>query len=397
MFSKAYQVSKQLLLFNAKKKETEASTLFSIVTTILSIAGIFVSGLVLLLIVVFLLFFLIISSFIIPINMVSDANETGVLETLNLYEEYATIEGTYKVASDIYRVENNYELDFNFIVAIDTVINGDTGINADNIKDIMKETYYTKIRKERYTVDKKTKIRKILEIHNQSRDIIYKNLRLSKEEIQKLEDAEMLMDEGMIYILADIDYSGNIYDSNVDLSNLRQYDEGSASIIYFSQLDKRWGYEKYGKTSSIAESGCGPTSLAMVVSSLTNKKVYPDEVAEYSAENGYRCEGSGSYWSLIPTYSRKQGLTVTKISKYEPQKVLEKLEQGLPVIAIMGKGDFTKGGHFIVLRGITKDQKILVNDSASVKRTNKEWNKKIIFNQAHKGGIYTYWAIERSD
>lgn len=52
----------------------------------------------------------------------------------------------------------------------------------------------------------------------------------------------------------------------------------------------------------------------------------------------------------------------------------------------MGKGHFTNGGHFIVLRGITESGKILVHDFASVNRSNKEWNLSIIMNESSKNG-----------
>ena len=40
----------------------------------------------------------------------------------------------------------------------------------------------------------------------------------------------------------------------------------------------------------------------------------------------------------------------------------EALSQGKLVVASMGPGTFTRGGHFIVLTGITDDGKIKVND-----------------------------------
>ena len=61
----------------------------------------------------------------------------------------------------------------------------------------------------------------------------------------------------------------------------------------------------------------------------------------------------------------------------------------------MSKGHFTTGGHFIVLRGITEDGKILVADPASYSRSEKEWDLSIILNESNKayasGG--PYWAV----
>ena len=63
---------------------------------------------------------------------------------------------------------------------------------------------------------------------------------------------------------------------------------------------------------------------------------------------------------------------------------MEALQEGKLVIAIMSKGHFTNSGHFIVLRGVTEDGKLLVADPASVKRSNKEWDLRIVTSEASR-------------
>ncbi len=140
-------------------------------------------------------------------------------------------------------------------------------------------------------------------------------------------------------------------------------------VVYYNQTDARWGNKPYGKTSTIGRAGCGPTALAIAVASLTGNKVTPYDVAQWSVANGGLCEGSGSYHSLIPNGGRHYGLTVTSIGR-DGKKLVEALQEGKLVIAIMTKGHFTNSGHFIVLRGVTSDGKLLVADPASVKRSN---------------------------
>lgn len=94
-------------------------------------------------------------------------------------------------------------------------------------------------------------------------------------------------------------------------------------------------------------------------------------------------EASG-YHSLIPDGGAHYGLTVTGIGN-NSTKLVEALQDGKLVIALMSKGHFTNGGHFIVLRGITEDGKILVADPASVKRSNQEWELGIVVNEARRG------------
>ena len=161
------------------------------------------------------------------------------------------------------------------------------------------------------------------------------------------------------------------------------FSNAATPVVYYNQTDARWGNKPYGKTSTIGRAGCGPTALAIAVASLTNNKVTPYDVAQWSVANGGLCEGSGSYHSLIPNGGRHYGLTVTSIGR-DCKKLVEALQSGKLVIAIMSKGHFTSGGHFIVLRGVTEDGKILVADPASVKRSNKEWDLRIVTGEASR-------------
>lgn len=182
----------------------------------------------------------------------------------------------------------------------------------------------------------------------------------------------------------DIEGNFNIYD-NVDLADLQEYPEGYANLPYYNQTDIRWGSNSYGN-STIFSGGCGPTSLAMVVSGLIGQRITPDIVADWSYRNGHRAEGSGSYWSLMTEGGKNYGLNVEAVSRKDPNSIIKALSEGNPVIVSMGKGHFTSGGHFIVLRGITADGKILVHDSASVERSNKEWDLSIIMNESSTNG-----------
>ena len=170
---------------------------------------------------------------------------------------------------------------------------------------------------------------------------------------------------------------------------------GETIVTYYNQLDKRWSEIKYGKSGTIGEAGCGPTSLAIVVSTLKGKNVTPVEVANWSVKNGYRCEGNGSYHSLIPEGAKHYGLKVEKLGRSSRKELTEHLSSGKLVVVIMAKGHFTDGGHFIVLRGITPNGKVLVADPASRKRSNMEWDMSIILNEARgtasAGG--PFWSI----
>ncbi|WP_300414986.1 C39 family peptidase [uncultured Oscillibacter sp.] len=185
------------------------------------------------------------------------------------------------------------------------------------------------------------------------------------------------------------EYSGATIPS---LGNVR-FTDGVTDVVYFNQLDQQYANKPYG-TDNIGGYGCGPTSMSIVVSSLTDDIVDPVEMAEWAYKNGGWCSKSGSYHSLIPNAAKAWGLPVEGCTASEPQRILDALGSGKLVVAIMTKGHFTSGGHFIVLRGV-KGGQILVADPASYKRSEKSWDLSIILNEASKraGAGGPFWII----
>ena len=178
----------------------------------------------------------------------------------------------------------------------------------------------------------------------------------------------------------------------VSLGDIR-FSDGATQVVYYNQLDKRYASKPYG-TDDIGTYGCGPTCMAMVVSSLTSETVDPVEMAHWAYENGYWCSKSGSYHSLIPGAAKAWGLLVQGCGKTEGQRIVDALSQGKLVVAIMLKGHFTSSGHFIVLRGV-ENGKILVADPASYTRSQQTWDLSIILNEAsgRAGAGGPFWII----
>lgn len=145
-----------------------------------------------------------------------------------------------------------------------------------------------------------------------------------------------------------------------------------ADMPLLLQWDKRWGYVPYGD-HNIGLSGCAPTCLSMVVVGLTkNGDASPDAVAAYAEENGYYLYGTGTKWSLMTEGALHFGVRGTELA-LDKNRMFEALEQGHPIICSVRPGDFTKGGHFLVLVGV-EDGKIRLNDPNSRIRSNKLWD-----------------------
>ena len=57
-------------------------------------------------------------------------------------------------------------------------------------------------------------------------------------------------------------------------------------------------------------------------------------------------------------------------------------KEGSLIVVLMGKGQFTDSGHFIVLYGLTGEGKVLLADPNSMERTNQEWDLETITKEA---------------
>ena len=160
----------------------------------------------------------------------------------------------------------------------------------------------------------------------------------------------------------------------------------TGSVPLLMQWDKRWGYITYGADVA-ALTACGPVCLSMAALYVTgDSSLSPDRIIEFSKENGYCVYGNGSSWTLISEGGAKLGLDVTELPLVE-SRIIDNLKAGNPIICIMGPGDFTSGGHFIVMTGY-EDGKIRINDPNSYERSAKLWSYDDICDQ-----ILNLWAI----
>ena len=148
--------------------------------------------------------------------------------------------------------------------------------------------------------------------------------------------------------------------------------EKSQEFPLFLQWDPRWGYASYGDNSVVGLSGCGPTALSMVLWYLTgNEELTPDKIADYSMKNGYYISGTGTKWLLLEEVPPLYGIWVSQ-PEADDSIMKEVLDGGDIIILSMAPGDFTVGGHFIVIYGYTEEG-FLVNDPNCVARSRQTW------------------------
>ena len=168
----------------------------------------------------------------------------------------------------------------------------------------------------------------------------------------------------------------------IDLSDLA----GTSEIPSLLQWDQRWGYHQYaGEVMGL--SGCGPTALSMVAIYMTGDTTKtPRWVADFASQNGYAVDGSGTAWSLMLEGAQQIGLSSKEIP-VERGRIENNLQAGNPIIALMGSGDFTSSGHFIVLTGM-QDGRLKINDPNSRKHSEKTWDVNQVLEQTRAAWVY---------
>lgn len=197
---------------------------------------------------------------------------------------------------------------------------------------------------------------------------------------KQLKDLALKNEEALEFVY---DYPAeHVKEHTIDLTEEASMD----SVPLFVQWDKRWGYEKYSG-NFFAASGCGPTTLSMVVVYLThNREASPIVVAKYSKEAGYSVDGSGSSWTLISEGCRHYGVKAKAVALDESRMKAE-LDEGHPIVVNVGPGDFTDTGHFMVITGYD-DEGFSINDPNSIEKSGKRWLFKNISSQ-----IRAVWSM----
>lgn len=155
---------------------------------------------------------------------------------------------------------------------------------------------------------------------------------------------------------------------------------GSIDIRYYQQNAPPWTDKKYGR-DLIGPYGCGPTAMAMAVSSMTDQIVDPEQMSKWAYDSGYWVSRSGSRLSLIEGTAAAYGLIAEPLTDRRPEVLLRELASGKVAVALMTTGHFTKSGHFILLRGATLNGTILVADPSSLERSLTAWDPQLIIDE----------------
>lgn len=139
---------------------------------------------------------------------------------------------------------------------------------------------------------------------------------------------------------------------------------------YYKQGDPKWNANKIGG-ATVSGSGCGPTSHAMLLTSLFGQQITPDVMSQWGYNNG-TWSGDGMYWSMPDKVASEFGLsrpkTWTGKSSQTIADIKSSIKSGNPVV-LSGRGKsnnlntpFTTGGHIVLAVGVDGNNRLIIND-----------------------------------
>ena len=172
---------------------------------------------------------------------------------------------------------------------------------------------------------------------------------------------------------------------DIDVTKIRKIGKFPNAIQWDSQI----GFNKYGE-DLVNTHGCGPISLYNIYVGLTgDTEKTPIDFVNWAANNGFKApDHGGSYLSLMDLGARKLGLKSEKIT-FSQEKVENALKSGAVVQLMVGKGDFSKGTHFVFIQD-KDDQGYIVNDPNSLVNSDKRWSYDVLAKQ-----VQYAWVISK--
>lgn len=171
------------------------------------------------------------------------------------------------------------------------------------------------------------------------------------------------------------DSAGGDNDNNAGSSGA--YPTSMNGWAYYSQMDPKWNTKRIGGTS-VSAAGCGPTSHAMMLTTMLGQNIRPDVMTEYALKTG-QWNSNGMSWGMPDKVAKDFKLarpaTWDGNSDTVLSKIKSEIKSGHPVI-MSGKGKsnninspFTSGGHLVLGVGVDGSGNIIINDPRDPKYT----------------------------
>jgi len=193
----------------------------------------------------------------------------------------------------------------------------------------------------------------------------------------------------------------HVLDNQEELLSIQLFNEPKRVNVHFLQRDSRWENHMFG-SFTVGRGGCGPTSLAMVASTLRGEEILPCYVNSWGQR--FYVSGIGVAHAMFssPDMLRHFGLRYEAISLHDDEAIINALQNGAMMMTSVqssnspsarpgNEGIFTtepdgQGGHIIVITGVTDDGNILLMDSLrpDIHENTEGWPLEIVRREIHR-------------
>lgn len=199
----------------------------------------------------------------------------------------------------------------------------------------------------------------VQEMADDTKEAVASEQDIATDELAPVPDDESeIVDEGAIEPDAQVEQENISYDGTNTGNGLSLLGK-CTGLTYYSQADSRWASLPYtstcNKSQTMKSSACGPTCAAMVVSS-SKGAILPTTMAQLFVDNGYRTRDNGTAWAAFPFiadyFDFDEYHTTSNFNTMLNYLKQDKNKDGIAdyfVVASVGNGLFTTGGHYIAL------------------------------------------------
>ena len=166
---------------------------------------------------------------------------------------------------------------------------------------------------------------------------------------------------------------------------------GENGTVYYQD---DYAFVPYG-SSTLATSGCGPVSFAMIASDYLNRQLTPIEAIEWCGNN-YYVYGAGTSWAYFKAAAKHFNLPCEVVDLGNSiEAAAEELRKGNLVISSQEAGIFTRGGHFIVLSSIDENGEISVRDPNKTNAIDRGYNNRKFSMSEISQSACNYWSFQK--
>ena len=161
------------------------------------------------------------------------------------------------------------------------------------------------------------------------------------------------------------------------------------TVYYQGDYDYPYGDD------TIAGSGCGPTSFAMIASDYLGRKITPIDAVSWCG-NSYYVAGVGTSWSYFSAAASHFSLPCTVIQTSSIDTVIQELQNGNLAISSQAPGLFTSSAHFIVLSSVDSSGGIRVRDPNGSNAVGKGYENRTFTTSEIDSTAKSYWIFKRN-